>query len=262
MGRQRTFTEPCESLPGEAWRPSGRYGDLVQASSMGRVRQFDFHAGAWFERKPRKHKSGYWMVNLIGAVSAQGVKVHHLVAEAWHGPRPRELDTAHKDGCKDNNAPSNLIYCTRKANANHKRAHGVWKCPAIVACERRPTLRAVRVRRVRSAVQCGVCGNPFIGKYNKQVLCSRACRNVKRAAAGAEAVRIKPSLPQGMTVAERIANLSRFGMKPDAIAKMVGCCTATVCRYLRRAGCDWGHLSTAQLTQRRKAVEARWARAK
>lgn len=43
-------------------------------------------------------------------------RVHTLVCEAFHGPRPEGLDCCHNDGTRDNNVPSNLRWDTVSAN--------------------------------------------------------------------------------------------------------------------------------------------------
>ena len=47
-----------------------------------------------------------------------GVRVHQIVATAFHGPAPAEnLVVDHKDNNKCNNRPSNLHWVTRLENA-------------------------------------------------------------------------------------------------------------------------------------------------
>lgn len=157
----------------EEWRPHPKYGDLVQASSLGRVRQFIVLEKSYSVAKQRIHPSGYMVCNLRSPIGKSSVKVHVLVAQCWHGPKQRGQETAHKDGDRLNNNPSNLMWATRHQNALHKRAHGVWKCPAITASES----HAKDLRKARKMAErhrsCRVCGLAFIsisGRY-----CSRKC---------------------------------------------------------------------------------------
>jgi hypothetical protein len=46
------------------------------------------------------------------------LKVHQLVCEAWHGPRPDGMEVLHQDEDGLNNRPSNLRWGTRKENLN------------------------------------------------------------------------------------------------------------------------------------------------
>jgi hypothetical protein len=60
--------------------------------------------------------------------------VHQLVAEAFIGACPEEMEVCHRDGNRANNALSNLRYDTRKNNHADKRLHGTHlvgdTCPA------------------------------------------------------------------------------------------------------------------------------------
>jgi len=172
----------------EIWKPHPVYGDLVQASSLGRVRQFDFKAQQWHVLKQREHKKGYMMVNLRKPLFVCGKKVHQLVAEAWYGNRSSALDVAHKDGNKENNRPDNLVICSRRANSLHKRAHGMWACPVMEACQ-----KALQQRARFRWRNCLGCGNTFSGTWKTQGFCSAACK--QRAAERRRPSRHRPGRP-------------------------------------------------------------------
>ena len=55
-------------------------------------------------------KVPYCRVNMAPGTSTQ--YVHHVVAEAFLGPRPCGLVVRHMDGDRENNAASNLAYVT------------------------------------------------------------------------------------------------------------------------------------------------------
>lgn len=117
----------------EEWRSHPKYGDLVQASSLGRVRQFSFDDADWKSLKPRAHQSGYMMVNLNAPLLVAGVKVHRLVAECFYGPRPPGMVVAHKNSVRTDNRPENLMWATHEANKLHMRWNGTAKCPVVAA---------------------------------------------------------------------------------------------------------------------------------
>lgn len=50
--------------------------------------------------------------------------VHSLVAEAFHGKRPKGMEVRHLDGDPSNNAASNLRYGTRTENHHDAVRHG------------------------------------------------------------------------------------------------------------------------------------------
>lgn len=142
------------------WRSHPVYGDLVQASEDGRVRQFDFARQLWTELKQRPHKKGYPVCNLVGAIRRSSVRVHHIIAACFYGPRPKGMDVAHKDGNPGNAAAENLMYCPRKWNAMHRRFHGSAPCPLVKRERERKWDREKRKRLVRHQVAFP-CGKTF-----------------------------------------------------------------------------------------------------
>lgn len=103
-----------ESTP-ETWRPvSGREDYMV--SDQGRVARI---------LKPVPDNRGYLNVTLSrreGVLSRR--KVHQLVAEAFHGPRPEGAEVCHNDDNPANNAADNLRYDTHSGNEQDKVDHG------------------------------------------------------------------------------------------------------------------------------------------
>jgi len=59
---------------------------------------------------------GYLTINLKDRGQRYRTYVHHLVACAFHGPRPDGSEVAHWDGDKNNNTAANLRYVTPKEN--------------------------------------------------------------------------------------------------------------------------------------------------
>lgn len=53
--------------------------------------------------------------------------VHSLVAEAFIGKRPAGFDVCHKDGNKENNCVTNLMYASRATNNHQASFHGKRK---------------------------------------------------------------------------------------------------------------------------------------
>ena len=71
--------------------------------------------------KPYKSKVGYLVVNIKGRVKY----VHHMVYEAYIGPREKGMTLNHKDGNKLNNNISNLEQVTYAENNLHAREMGL-----------------------------------------------------------------------------------------------------------------------------------------
>lgn len=130
----------------EEWRPVVGYEGRYEVSNHGRVRSLDRYARAG------KHSNRLYrgkMLRLIrsdetGRVSVGIHKdgkhrtrlVHHLVLEAFIGPRPRGTEGCHWDGDASNNRASNLRWDTHIANEHDKRRHGTHNNTAKTHCPR------------------------------------------------------------------------------------------------------------------------------
>lgn len=109
------------------WRPTltprGRY----EVSDDGQIRNVETGR----IRKLFKRKSGHVHVG----VAHKAHLIHHLVAEAFIGPRPEGLEVRHLNGIPDDNRVANLTYGTRSENVGDSVSHGVHhfarktKCP-------------------------------------------------------------------------------------------------------------------------------------
>jgi hypothetical protein len=66
-----------------------------------------------------KDAYGYVRVKLCAAPGKHYTKkAHHVVAEAFIGPRPDGLEVNHINGVRDDNRPENLEYVTHLANVH------------------------------------------------------------------------------------------------------------------------------------------------
>ena len=105
----------------EVWRSVVRYGGLYEVSSHGRVRHTP-------SRKSHPQSddgciatrvvetSGYLQVCVYYSGKRHYPFVHTLVAEAFHGPRPKGKIIAHEGDNKLNNRSDNLEYITPREN--------------------------------------------------------------------------------------------------------------------------------------------------
>jgi len=110
----------------EEWRPVVGYETSYEVSSLGRVRSLDriiYRENRWKQTGPHRLKGrilksfllsgGYPSVALTAMHKA---KIHHLVLEAFVGPRPEGLLGLHEDDDKTNTKLSNLYWGTYSKN--------------------------------------------------------------------------------------------------------------------------------------------------
>ena len=110
-----------------------RMGDhVIEVTSEGLVRADS--SKDW--RQGRVHDSGYYLLTFQfdkegNNKDSCGHYVHHLVAEAFHGPRPNGYVVDHKDENKLNNHATNLQYISRSENQKKSFVVGNSKAPGM-----------------------------------------------------------------------------------------------------------------------------------
>lgn len=116
----------------EEWRAVAGYEGQYEVSNAGRVRSLDrtdrrgvFHTGRVLVATPQV--SGHLSVTLSKNSLVKTVNVHKLVAHAFLGDRPLDLQVRHGDGVCDHNAATNLTYATRSVNTKDAYDHGALK---------------------------------------------------------------------------------------------------------------------------------------
>lgn len=131
-------------LAGEEWRPctsAPRY--LV--SSYGRVASL---------RPDGARRILKAVDNGVGYLRLGAHYVHHLVAEAFIGPRPAGLEIRHLDGDSRNNAAANLRYGTHSENELDKVRHGTHPFASRSHCLRGHLLEPAPPGRKRFCRTC------------------------------------------------------------------------------------------------------------
>jgi len=103
----------------EEWRKIPSF-PRYEASSFGAIRS------KFRVLKPWLNDDGYRCVQLYADGGVRVTKhVHHLVCEAFHGPKPAWAHhAAHRNGRKLSNRPDNLRWSTVAQNAADKKLHG------------------------------------------------------------------------------------------------------------------------------------------
>lgn len=107
------------------WLPVVGFEGLYEVSSTGSIRSIARRQGTRVGRilagRLSTSLNDTWRTRYFRvALRKDGQRfekpIHHLVAEAFLGPRPLGLEINHRDGNPQNNAASNLEYVTHSEN--------------------------------------------------------------------------------------------------------------------------------------------------
>jgi hypothetical protein len=135
------------------WRESSTYPGYF-ASEEGEIR-----GPSGRILKPEMHMNGYLRVNVwIGGVMGHA-KVHTIVCDAFHGPKPTPLyEVGHRDGTRLNNRPDNVRWVTHAFNMIEAvRFHGTLVPPRFHgAFPQNAKLSWPEVRQIRSLYATGI----------------------------------------------------------------------------------------------------------
>jgi hypothetical protein len=122
----------------ETWRTVPGW-DAYEVSSLGRVRRIGGTPKAHTTRVLKPNTSlPYSQVTLCMRGIKRCTYVHHLVAEAFIGPRPDGCEINHIDTDRRNNRADNLEYLTDAAHKRHSVEHGLVASGARHHMKRRP----------------------------------------------------------------------------------------------------------------------------
>lgn len=93
---------------------------------------------------PRAHQFGYPQVDIYYRDGDARVRrtclIHHLVLEAFVGPRPQGCECRHLDGNPTNNILTNLVWGTHVENMRDRARHGTHDKARRTHCPRRHPL--------------------------------------------------------------------------------------------------------------------------
>lgn len=112
----------------EEWKVIPGLNGNYEASSVGRVRRVNPGCGTrpGLVMKLRRSK-GYERLTVSVHGKQSSRSVHRMVAEAFLGEIPGDMEINHKNGIKHDNRIENLEICTRSYNVVH--AHQVLNIP-------------------------------------------------------------------------------------------------------------------------------------
>lgn len=119
----------------EEWRPIAGYPHYL-VSDQGRITST--RRGETRELRGGYVGGGYRKVTLVSPDGTrQARKVHHLVAEAFIGPRPIGAQVRHLDDNKARNAVDNLAYGSKSQNGLDAVRNGVHANAGKTHCSQR-----------------------------------------------------------------------------------------------------------------------------
>jgi len=108
----------------ENWRAIEGTNGMIEVSDDGRVRSL--LSGSPRVIKTFPDNKGYHRIRVTIERRKMTFKLHRQVALLFI-PNPENLPQVnHKDGNKNNNAVSNLEWCTNRENAHHAIENGLW----------------------------------------------------------------------------------------------------------------------------------------
>ncbi len=107
----------------EEWRPINEYPNYA-ISNLGRVR--NVKTGKLL--RPVVGHWGYVQVTLFNEFGSKNKKIHRLVLEAFSN-NSEDLEINHINGNKQDNALSNLEWCTKSENIAHAYKQGLKHAP-------------------------------------------------------------------------------------------------------------------------------------
>jgi hypothetical protein len=105
----------------EKWKPIKGYSDYL-ISNRGRVKSLKSNKILCLHSDDRG--KGYLQVGLCRDGKKTTRKIHHLVAAAFIGPRPKGTMVLHGDGDSRHNYYRNLRYGTAQNNSDDAKEHG------------------------------------------------------------------------------------------------------------------------------------------
>lgn len=149
------------TLTQETWRVVAGYEGLYEVSDLGTVRSLDHYVKhlrggsrlcSGIIRKTFPNQ-GYLKVHLSKHNHTQMCSVHQLVANAFLGPCPAEMQVAHWDNNGLNPRLDNLRYATPAGNNNDKHRHGTQFQGEAVLTHK---LTDDDVREIRIALATGI----------------------------------------------------------------------------------------------------------
>ena len=117
------YSGPDDSFPDEEWKAIEGF-PLYQVSNYGRV--YSFYQNKLLKLNLTAGKRYLMVILHNNDGNERGVLVHHLVLEAFVGPRPEGKECNHKNGVPSDNTLGNLEWVTHAENMAHAHFTGLF----------------------------------------------------------------------------------------------------------------------------------------
>lgn len=167
-----------DALRGEYWVPVPG-ASIYEVSNTGRIRSIDRtvtaggRGGTVFirgiERRLLVDGDGYLRVGLRydgDSKKQRTVRVHRIVCEAFHGPRPSpKHEVRHVNGIKTDNRPENLAWGTRVENMRDLVSHGMHNMARKTHCAHGHEFTAENTVYRRNQRCCRTCDRARCARY-------------------------------------------------------------------------------------------------
>lgn len=152
----------------ERWLPITGYEGLYEVSDLGRIRSFPRQGTDGRVLKAFPGKYGHLHLTLWSQRRSKAVFVHWVVAEAFIGPRPADLEIRHLDGNAGNNRAINLAYGTSSENEIDKVRHGTHQNSRKTHCPHGHEYSAENTRRDSKGHRwCRACERDRVDRRRK-----------------------------------------------------------------------------------------------
>lgn len=147
----------------EIWKPVVGYEGLYEVSNKGRLKRIAPARGTQIGHifRPSPDKKGYLRTRITNADGkGRSVKMHRLVAEAFHNNPNKFPEVNHIDTDKLNNHADNLQWCTGAQNMRHAADNGLikgcWKGKYGKEHNRSINLKAINIDTGDSKIITGI----------------------------------------------------------------------------------------------------------